>query len=414
MQTIKLYIKDWLAIHPYIQQQATDRYFVDLANRLYSTCTIREIPESIKKKLCLYTAAYFEDVISGLGLWQAFIKKHLELYDTSLPFYTIRPDYIKDEINEEDIRFIIWNTLEKAPYKHPYINPMDRNIEETSHSFFRILDEEYETAPANDTLQDFFMDFKGKENANHKLRWLFGHTYLTEPSVQEYIAQVTETDKFIIPCGPLALFLHEWIDLLTNGETECWEEIEGLYPAIPEISDEMKERNHHTYQLFTQGTNGARIVYLEGYKELHRFLTQVLQWPDDSNHTLPQMKEHKDFIMMVNSEKGILLAKDICKYISDPLNPMYDAATAAQEAFSLLTIPTKCPPDLMEYVINNHYIPDAQFPEFGERELVQKNADFIARTSLLYYYRGDSTLPTATSFTKDLLSAKSFTFCRVV
>lgn len=233
MQTIKLYIKDWLAIHPYIQQQTTDRYFVDLANRLYSTCTIREIPESIKKKLCLYTAAYFEDVISGLGLWQAFIKKHLELYDTSLPFYTIRPDYIKDEINEEDIRFIIWNTLEKAPYKHPYINPMDRNIEETSHSFFRILDEEYETAPANDTLQDFFMDFKGKENANHKLRWLFGHTYLTEPSVQEYIAQVTETDKFIIPCGPLALFLHEWIDLLTNGETECWEEIEGLYLPFP-------------------------------------------------------------------------------------------------------------------------------------------------------------------------------------
>ena len=233
------------------------------------------------------------------------------------------------------------------------------------------------------------MDFKGKEDANHNLRWLFGHTYLTEPSVQEYIAQVTETDKFIIPCGPLALFLHEWIDLLTNGETECWEEIEGLYPAIPEISDEMKERNHHTYQLFTQGTNGARIVYLKSYKELHSFLTQVLQWPDDSNHTLPQMKEHKDFIMMVNSEKGILLAKDICKYISDPLNPMYDAATAAQEAFSLLTIPTKCPPDLMEYLINNHYIPDAQFPEFGEKELVQKNADFIARHSLLYYYRGD-------------------------
>ena len=26
--------------------------------------------------------------------------------------------------------------------------------------------------------------------------------------------------------------------------------------------------------------------------------------------------------------------------------------------------------------------PDAQFPEFGERELVQKNADFIARNSL--------------------------------
>ena len=38
----------------------------------------------------------------------------------------------------------------------------------------------------------------------------------------------------------------------------------------------------------------------------------------------------------------------------------------------------------MEYVINNHYIPDAQFPEFGERELVQKNADFIG-TFIKYY-----------------------------
>lgn len=51
MQTIKLYIKDWLAIHPYIQQQATDRYFVDLANRLYSTCTIRKIPRIHKKEI---------------------------------------------------------------------------------------------------------------------------------------------------------------------------------------------------------------------------------------------------------------------------------------------------------------------------------------------------------------------------
>ena len=42
---------------------------------------------------------------------------------------------------------------------------MDRNIEETAHLFFRILDEEYETAPANATLQEFFMDFKAKEDA---------------------------------------------------------------------------------------------------------------------------------------------------------------------------------------------------------------------------------------------------------
>ena len=88
MQTIKLYIKDWLAIHPYIQQQATDRYFVDLANRLYSTCTIRKIPESIKKKLCLYTAAYFEDCHfrfrsmasnSSKNIWNYMIRHFLSI-----------------------------------------------------------------------------------------------------------------------------------------------------------------------------------------------------------------------------------------------------------------------------------------------------------------------------------------------
>ena len=68
---------------------------------------------------------------------------------------------------------------------------MDRNIEETAHLFFRILDEEYETAPANATLQEFFMDFKGKEDANHKLRWLRGNTYLKEAPLKTYIAQVT-------------------------------------------------------------------------------------------------------------------------------------------------------------------------------------------------------------------------------
>ena len=31
----------------------------------------------------------------------------------------------------------------------------------------------------------------------------------------------------------------------------------------------------------------------------------------------------------------------------------------------------------------------AELPEVGEKMLVKLNADFIARHSLLYYYRGD-------------------------
>lgn len=126
---------------------------------------------------------------------------------------------------------------------------MTTSIRQTAKMFFEILDEEYETAPANDALTEYFMKFRDRTEAEHKLLWLFGHNYLTEPSVQEYIAQVTASDKYIIPCGPMALFLYEWIDLLTGHQTENWQQIEGLYPDIPTLSDEMKQRNQTTYEL---------------------------------------------------------------------------------------------------------------------------------------------------------------------
>ena len=156
--------------------------------------------------------------------------KHSELYGTALPFYTINPGYIKDEINEEDIRFIIWNTLQKAPYPHSYIHPMTTSIRQTAKMFFEILDEEYETAPANDALTEYFMKFRDRTEAEHKLLWLFGHNYLTEPSVQEYIAQVTASDKYIIPCGPMALFLYEWIDFINRSSNRKLAADRGALP----------------------------------------------------------------------------------------------------------------------------------------------------------------------------------------
>ena len=53
MQKANLYIKDWLAIHPYTRQQPSDNYFVQLANRLFHICPLNEIPEAFKKKICL-------------------------------------------------------------------------------------------------------------------------------------------------------------------------------------------------------------------------------------------------------------------------------------------------------------------------------------------------------------------------
>lgn len=387
MNQPSIYPKDWLSIHPYTVQQPSDRYFIGLSNQLYSITMPEELPANFRKKLCVYITAYLEDVISGLSLWNGFRREHLRLYASPLPFYATGTDYTDDEINEEDIRFIIWNTWQKALYPHPYINPDDERILKLSHSFYAILCKAYEEAPENESLTGYFDTFKDEKEADRKLNWLFGHTYLTEPSMQPYIERVTPQDRFIIPTGPLALFLYEWMDLLTQSTS--WKQIKGLYTPEPIIPAKTKEKNTETYQRFITGNNGKHIVYLDGYAELRRFLTQVLGWADDEEHTLPQMKQYRNFILMSNPEKGILLAKDICEYIADRNNPLYNKEKAQQHAFRMLTEETLCPPDLLAYCIQHQLIPDAQLPIYEEQELVQRNADFIARHSLLYYYRGD-------------------------
>ena len=75
-----IYLNDWLAIHPYTTVCSSDTFFVELANKLYAACHLEELPETFRKYLSLYVAAYLEDIISGLGLWQGFTTAHSRLY----------------------------------------------------------------------------------------------------------------------------------------------------------------------------------------------------------------------------------------------------------------------------------------------------------------------------------------------
>lgn len=386
MKKNRIYPNDWINIHPYTALQPSDTYFVELSNRIFDKITISELPEKYRKKLSLYAAAYLEDIISGPGLWKSFRDEHRRLYGENLPFYK-EENYIDDEPNLSDICFIIWNTWQKALFNHGYINPMNPAISEQAEAIYDILCSAYEEAPENEILDNFFHSFRDEKDADNKLNWLFGHSYLTEPAMEPYIERVTPSDRFIIPTGPLALFLHEWIDILSGSED--WKNINKLYISEPPIPSSMREKNSETYRLFTEYTDGHPLVYLDGYDSLRSFLVNVLKWKDDDNHTLPQMKAHRNFILMVNREKGLLLAKDICEYVNDEKNPLYNKVAAAENSFRLLTEETLCPPDLLTHCINNNMIPDTVIPGTTENELTVRNADFIARHSLLYYYRGD-------------------------
>lgn len=113
----KIYPKKWLELHPYKQTNSVDQYYVGIANeihkRLYSSTIADafEEEENIRyTSLCL--AAWFEDVISQTGIWQAFTAECRKRYGTYLPFYPIKGDYFPDEINLEDIRFLLWHHIQ--------------------------------------------------------------------------------------------------------------------------------------------------------------------------------------------------------------------------------------------------------------------------------------------------------------
>ena len=113
MKDIKIYPKDWLQLHPYKQSDPTDLYYTNIANRIYGMLEETNLAYSFEKnevkQISIRMAAYFEDVISGLNIWRSFITEHKALYGKYLPFYTPDDHYYDDEVNYEDIRFLLWH-----------------------------------------------------------------------------------------------------------------------------------------------------------------------------------------------------------------------------------------------------------------------------------------------------------------
>lgn len=390
MHNSEIQPKEWHAIHPC--KHNTDTYYIQLANQLYASVHNKtKIKPQVRRSFCLYAAAYLEDLRSDLQLWSTFRQEHQQLYNTPLPFYNLPSDYQPQHVNEDDLRFLLWNTWQKSLQHNPstahtFLNPFHEDLLSEAHSVCQLLEQAYAEAPCNDDLTRYFRHIDTLDEADTKLNWLLGHTYLTEPAMQPYIQQIEPTDRFIIPTGPLALFLYEWLEALHCDAS--WRAVDGLYLEEPQLPDLQKLKNAQLYETFLEATGGNDITFLADYPQLRKFLVDGLHWPNDTNHTLPQLAHSRDFVLMVNREKGMLLAKDIARNFHTPLNPLYSQSHAQQHSYQLLSQETLCPPDLLTRSIREGWLTDLSQPGVSPQHLTA-NADFIARCLLLYYYRGD-------------------------
>lgn len=157
-----LYTKDWLKLHPYTNANDTDLYYTKLANKIYQeqeeTC-FNELFDNTEdaKHLALCIAAYFEDVISGLGIWRAFTTECQKRYGVFVPFYSKndKAKYYPDEINLSDIMFLLWHHYQQSIYEKEALPPIFDYIKDTAIGIYMILDAEYETAPENERLYEY-------------------------------------------------------------------------------------------------------------------------------------------------------------------------------------------------------------------------------------------------------------------
>lgn len=395
----------------YPAKQPYDDYYFRFANRLEKVIEDRRLltkwPAEFRNRVALALTGYLQDTMTDSGIWRAFISHHHQLYGRWIPFYDVPEDYVPHELNEVDVRFLIWYTLalnSNGPQR--FCNPLDEDIRKAAEILHTELDLVYddENAPIPEGYNlSAELELGNPEEADavfHLGHWLFMHCWLMTPAYAMTLSEILanpkleggrntdalrkalEASMMEDPTGPLALYIREWLFLI----------IEDRMPPMGKAEKEHLKRleeagDHPYYTKFMAATDGKPIIFFKTYKELNNFFISALGW--DNTDNLPALKESSDFVLLVNKHKGMLCARNVARCIKLEENPCYDPEYAREHAFELLTIRGLCPGDLLQYIFEHDALSDARFPGSEDTKLVNENQDFIARCYLQKYYRGD-------------------------
>lgn len=382
------------------EETSTDRYYFDLTNRLIEIAekndSVAGLHNALIERAALCVIGYFQDMIADAGLWHGFTDECRRLYGTPVPFFTVSDQYVDYELNREDVGFMVWYAM--AMYSDDRcIYPFDSKIVSLADAWYKVLEDVYDDSPVPEGYHlAHELDVYAEEDHEMILKlgsWLYLHSWLLRPAfaltANQIVAEMVEAGKDNEeianaiqeavkhqPTGPLALYLGEWVHLTINHK-------------LSKRKEKKEEKlTHPAFQRLTAETGGEPVKFINGYKAFNEYLINTLGWKPGEEH-LVQLKDCPNFVLMANPEKGLLVAPGICKCIKAPSNPMYDAEYASEHAIELLTERGACPHDLLSYVCENGWLPDAKFPGSNDHELVSKFHDFIARCYLQLYYRGD-------------------------
>jgi hypothetical protein len=146
-----IYLDRWLEFHPYSKPVQSDFYYPRLCNEAFGILKEHDvlvtgvaIHRDELMQLACFIVSYFEDVISGPGLWRTFTNGVWELYGKYIPFFDSDPDdYYPDEINLEDIQFLLRYFVSMRQYDESVVSPGLFDGLEVSFRLFDLFEEEY-------------------------------------------------------------------------------------------------------------------------------------------------------------------------------------------------------------------------------------------------------------------------------
>lgn len=206
--------------------------YVDVANRVYDRIRnlTLELPDAddLKKEIAINVAIYFEDKMSGIGLWNAFVSKHLLEYFRALPFHDDFDKLDKKDVNDKEVELLVWLVLSRN-FGDFFLNPLATG-ESTAKAIMEVLSEDDEVE-VNEALYDYIYD-KDKASDYFKLKlvlfWLRRSYLLCHPLSEEkfddlkdtyakqfnnreatYFAETTFSMDTEI--GPMAVKAHLWL-----------------------------------------------------------------------------------------------------------------------------------------------------------------------------------------------------------
>lgn len=408
---MEITLKDFMQLQPnYPEVTETDKYYAIIAQRLAkvwdNSRLLANLPEEMKKSVILSVTGYFQDIIADAGIWRSFSTLCYKLYDRPIPFYERPDNYVDSELNLIDVQFIIWYIIETATDVHGRISPFEPVIEALARKFFAVLDAAYDDAPTPtefNLMMDVDMDDEGDRQHLYDLSyWLFFNSYFMRPAAFPTMQQAMLEAHDIIsrhpdkeearpllaelnrrmmvenPTGPLSLTIGEWVEMIVNQKE----------PDFTEPSEDT-DSPHHFYSALVEATGGEPIAFFGTYEELESFMSKEMGWGEKGGPHLPQMKDFKNFVVLGNPVKGILIAHDVAQYISHPHNGCYDRESAIAHGHRLVTEHGAAPIDLVKYVFRHHLVPDLRLPYDRTGHILHDHWDFLARLYQQGYYRGD-------------------------